>query len=56
MPDQRLNFFRPNVVSDRLATDQIHDLVRETAAILKTSPPPDTFLGRKTQEAISKRG
>jgi len=40
---------RSQSVSDRFI-DQTRQLLRQSLDILRRSPPPDTFVGRKTQE------
>jgi hypothetical protein len=50
----RLQFFRPNPEEDEKQARLMRKVIADSLEILRKSPPPDTFLGRKTQEPFPK--
>jgi hypothetical protein len=49
-----IRIFRPNQESDDKQSRSTRDVLAESLRILKRSPQPDNFLGRKTQEPFPK--
>ena len=45
-----MRIFRFNRDADAHQQRAIRDVVQHSLQVLKNNPPPDTFLGRKTQE------
>ena len=50
----RFQFSRPNPEEDAKQARLIRKVIADSLEILRKSPPPDTFLGRKTQEPFPK--
>jgi hypothetical protein len=50
----RFQFSRPNPEEDEKQARLMRKVIADSLEILRKSPPPDTFLGRKTQEPFPK--
>jgi hypothetical protein len=46
----RFRTYRPDRVLDMLQIEQIRAIIKRSRELLASSPTPDTFAGRKTQE------
>lgn len=56
MPYYRPRIYRPAKAEDEQKIRQLREVIARSYEILRQCEPPDTFLGRRTQEPFPMRG
>jgi hypothetical protein len=56
MPDYWPRIHRPAEAEDEQEIRQLREVIARSLEILRRCEPPDTFLGRRTQEPFPMRG